>query len=64
MCAYPHILDTRTRFMYNVCIHFEIHHAQVRVHGHVGHWMLGWPEGRKDWLGKEHKPFPRRIYPF
>jgi len=43
MCAYPHILDTRTRFMYNVCIHFEIHHAQVRVHGHVGHWMLGWP---------------------
>jgi len=45
-------------------IHFEIHHAQVRVHGHVGHWMLGWPEGRKDWLGEEHKPFPRRIYPF
>jgi len=43
MCAYAHTLDTRTRFMYNVCIHFEIHHAQVCVHGHVGHWMLGWP---------------------
>ena len=27
MCAYTHILDTRTRFMYTRCIHFEIHHA-------------------------------------
>ena len=25
MCAYTHILDTRTRFMYTRCIHFEIH---------------------------------------
>ena len=25
MCAYSHILDTRTRFMYTRCIHFEIH---------------------------------------
>ena len=25
MCAYTHILDIRTRFMYTRCIHFEIH---------------------------------------
>ena len=25
MCAYTHIFDTRTRFMYTRCIHFEIH---------------------------------------
>jgi len=28
------------------------HHAQVCVHGHARHWMLGWPKSWQDWLGE------------